>query len=512
LPWPRCAYISTASIESGSRFHFHHSPFTRPGDIGAVRALEHQPLGAGEPVLQAGAAGVEGERAEVFRAVEEEVVEADGGGVVGQELGADGLAVEALLEVGEGGDGAVADDEELAVEDGFELHGGEDFGEGGGDVFGAAGVEAAAARGGDELDADAVPFPFGAQDRGVEAGEVFGFEGVGEHGGAEDGGGGGVRPFGVALEPGEEGEVGGGEAVPDLFDVVRLGAAFGKLGEGEAGEAAGGADAQAAGDELQEGEAGGGVGGVEPGGDEGGEAGFRGEVQGLDDVRQRGRGSVGAGFGPDEGDGFSEVADEVVGQGEEGGVGAGGGEFADEGGLGGGEAEFAGDGREGQAAVGVGLGLEILAQQADLVVAALGTRGGRSRRAAKAIMRLPRRSRSRRRARPRRLRFARWWMRASSLPWVIQISGAPTSSMVRLRSSQSAWSEMTSGSSTPPCFARWRTRIQPLAMQVTGSARRRAQRSAMAEGGARTMRPTRSCLAASWVAGRRSPRGMPWAS
>ena len=44
---------------------------------------------------------------------------------------------------------------------------------------------------------------------------------------------------------------------------------------------------------------------------------------------------------------------------------------------------------------------------------------------------------------------------------VTQISGAPTSSTVAFSSSQSLWSEITSGNSTPRLFARWRTRIQP---------------------------------------------------
>ena len=39
-----------------------------------------------------------------------------------------------------------------------------------------------------------------------------------------------------------------------------------------------------------------------------------------------------------------------------------------------------------------------------------------------------------------------------------------------VNSSQSAWSEMTSGSSTLRWRARWRIRIQPEAMAVIGSA------------------------------------------
>ena len=143
-------------------------------------------------------------------AVEEDVVEADADGEVLLHLRAGGFAVEALLEVGEGGDLAVADDEEFAVDHRLEIHGVEDFGEGRGDVVGAAGVDAFAERRGDELDADAVPFPFGAEEDRVEGGDVGGFEGLGEHEGAEDGLAGRVGLGAVAFEPGEERGVGRG--------------------------------------------------------------------------------------------------------------------------------------------------------------------------------------------------------------------------------------------------------------------------------------------------------------
>ena len=61
--------------------------------------------------------------------------------------------------------------------------------------------------------------------------------------------------------------------------------------------------------------------------------------------------------------------------------------------------------------------------------------------------------------------------------------------MVFVSSCQSAWSEITSGSSTPCWRARARTRIQPEANAVTGSGSRRDQRSAIALGGASTISP-----------------------
>jgi hypothetical protein len=97
---------------------------------------------------------------------------------------------------------------------------------------------------------------------------------------------------------------------------------------------------------------------------------------------------------------------------------------------------------------------------------------------------------------------------ASSWPWVTQTSPAPVSRTVRQRSSQSEWSEITRGSSTPFWRARARTRIQPDAKQVTGSGKRRDQRSWIAEGGQITIAPAslpRSAAATFGV----SPSGMP---
>ena len=211
--------------------------------------------------FEGGAALGEGERAEVAGAVLQEVVGAQVRGVAAELGGGDGLAVEALLQVGEAGDAAVlAADEELAVEGGVEVEGFEEVGEGPADVVAGAGEEAAAVGVGGGLDADAVPFPFGGEVGGVEAGEVGCFQGVREHDRAE-GGGGGLRGRAGAGEPGEERDVGGVEAVPELLDFGDV--ALAEVGEGLLGEAGGDADAQAAGDELQEREAGGGVEAVE---------------------------------------------------------------------------------------------------------------------------------------------------------------------------------------------------------------------------------------------------------
>ena len=99
------------------------------------------------------------------------------------------------------------------------------------------------------------------------------------------------------------------------------------------------------------------------------------------------------------------------------------------------------------------------------------------------------------------------WISASSRPCVTQTSGAPTSSTVAFSSSQSAWSEITSGNSTPRDLARWRTRIQPEASATTGSASRRAQRSVTAPAErARSRRSARRGRRRSRDGARRAPR------
>ena len=64
--------------------------------------------------------------------------------------------------------------------------------------------------------------------------------------------------------------------------------------------------------------------------------------------------------------------------------------------------------------------------------------------------------------------------------------------MVAVSSVQSQWSEMTSGSSTPRWRARARTCIQPEAKATSGSAKRRTQVAAKAEGGPSTTVPAKS--------------------
>ena len=110
------------------------------------------------------------------------------------------------------------------------------------------------------------------------------------------------------------------------------------------------------------------------------------------------------------------------------------------------------------------------------------------------------------------LRISDGWVRCGrcsevfdAMPGLVE---APASVMVWRSSFQSAWSEITSGSSTPDCRARCLTLIQPEATASTGSGNRRDQRSLMADGGAMTTCPASSALGTS-SDGRNSPSAMP---
>ena len=243
--------------------------------------------------------------------------------------------------------------------------------------------------------------------------------------------------------------------------------------------------------------------------------------------------------GPDQRHRLGEVADIVVGIAEQHRVHALGHQRAQHGRLDGGDRQVAGDGGQREPAIGVLDRAKIIDEQRQLAVAR-GVRTRRSRSSAKRFMAPPcERAYRSLGAGTREQRFGVTHA-MPSIPLVFvadEVQGLrgdalefapahqrflaamrdPDLGSARFRgscavsSSQSEWSEMMSGSSTPPCLARWRMRIQPDAKQEIGSGKRRAQRSAKAEGGPTTMAPAKSpFLPPSTVAGCRSPRSMPW--
>ncbi len=183
-----------------------------------------------EPVPALG----EGEAAQILRPLAQNVVEPHGRREIAQHFRGRGLAVEPLLQVVERGDLAVADHQQLAVQRHIRRHRRADVGKGAADLVAGARIEPLFGAAGDELHADAVPFPFGEIVARVEPGDVGILERLRQHQRAE---GRQIADLGrraPALEPIEERLVGRGEAVPDLLDAVELDAApLGERGLGE---------------------------------------------------------------------------------------------------------------------------------------------------------------------------------------------------------------------------------------------------------------------------------------
>ena len=291
--------------------------------------------------------------------------------MVGQGLRRDGLAVEPLLQVGEGGDAAAAQDQQLTVQGALEGHRRKHVGEGVGDVVAGAGVETAHAALTDRLDADAVPLPFGGVVGGLVAVEVDGLvDRLGQHHGPKAPKSIGARPFALAHQPGEDVGVGRVLAVPDLLQLGDGHAA--EVGRRLAGEAPREPDPQSAGEQLEQGPAAVGVEGVEPAFEDVGNLFALGGAQGLDHLGKVGL-AVGAGpLGPDQGDGLRQVANIVVGPAEEERIDPGLHRRADHRRLGGVEGKVAGQGRQRPAALGVGRLAQIVAHQGQLGVARAG--------------------------------------------------------------------------------------------------------------------------------------------
>ncbi len=233
----------------------------------------------------------EGKGTQVLAVERQQVVGADRGGIVGEQLHRDGAPVQPLLQHAERLHEAVAHDEQLAVERealvrqvGQHLR---QVGKSLGDVLAGprvqpcreavVGVEAAR-----RLDADAVPLPLGGEQRRVLDLDVARLERMREHRGVEGRGVDRVGLVGMPLDPGEQVEVGRRQPVPDLLDLVcRLAAERRHRGLGEPCRDA---DAQRAGDELQERPAPVLVERVEPAGDDARQVELAGGRQRRDDV------------------------------------------------------------------------------------------------------------------------------------------------------------------------------------------------------------------------------------
>ena len=306
--------------------------------------------------------------ADVGLAVQQQVIGADSGRVGGQHLRIHRLAVQPLLQVAEGGDGAVAHDQQLAVEDAFEVQRRKHVGKGGRDVFARAAEEATLAALAHRLDADAVPLPFGGVGGGVQTREVHGLvDGLGQHHRPEAAGRVRGGPLAAPFEPGEQVLVGRPKDGPHLLQLGQGNAA--QVGRRLLGEARRQADAQAPGQQLQQGPAAVGVQGVKPALDQALDRAARRRRQGVDHLRKLRR-AIGAGLcRPDQGHGLGQVAHIVVGPGEQHRVHPRLHRLADRRRLGGAEAQGAGQGGQRPAPVGIGRVLQEVAGQGQLGVA-----------------------------------------------------------------------------------------------------------------------------------------------
>ena len=220
-----------------------------------------------------------------------------------------------------------------------------------------------------ELHPDAVPLPLRAVGLRRDRGGVRLLQRMGEHQRAEDRRvariGAGAMPF----EPGEEIVVGRLQPVPDLLDRIELDA--GPLRQGGLGQPRGDADAQSAGHQLDQREAPIGVERVEPARDQRRQLRLRRRLHRVHHLGEAGGRRVHPlARRPDQRHRLGEVADVVVAEREQHRVGARRHQVAHHRRLGGAQGQLAGQGGQADAAVGIRLRREPVAQQGQLGVPA----------------------------------------------------------------------------------------------------------------------------------------------
>ncbi len=126
------------------------------------------------PDLQPPPSLVKRQRPQIVAAVLEQVIEPHPGGKIAELARCRDLAVQALLQIVEGRHRTIAHDQQLAVEHDAVGQYRQDFGKRRPDIIARARVEPPAPSR-DELDADAVPFPFGAIIGRIETAEIVFF-------------------------------------------------------------------------------------------------------------------------------------------------------------------------------------------------------------------------------------------------------------------------------------------------------------------------------------------------
>ena len=164
---------------------------------------------------------------QVFVALGQDIVDAQMHREVGDQFRRHRLAVQALLKHVETLDATVSHNQQFAVDRPLERQRLDKIGKRPRHILARTGIDApdrspVARAAGNGLQADAVPFPFADEIRGVEFRKVFVFQRMRQHGRTERRG---VVRFGLGtarFRPGEQFLVGSLKAVPDQLDLVRL--------------------------------------------------------------------------------------------------------------------------------------------------------------------------------------------------------------------------------------------------------------------------------------------------
>ncbi len=361
------------AAEIGAVATFQHQPFDAVLAHALAQLREVRPVGEADqrrevetlarpgrhPGLQPHASFVEGEGAQVLALQPQHVVKAHVRRMLLQHLGRHGLAVQPLLQIVERRHRLLAPHQQLAVEHAVEIDRLDDVGERTRHVLAGAAVEPLDATRRGNLDADAVPFPFRAEMRGIERIEFGPLDGIGQHRRQE-----GAAHIALGLgragqQPIEQRAIRGAQPMPNLLDFVDRMVA--DIGGGLLGQTRRHADAERPGQQLQQRPPAGGVERIEPALQDRRGLHLGRPLQGLDDLAQAGR-RPGVGIGlPDQRQGLGEVADIVVGEMEQ--------LLADLVLAEAGKIEPAGQRRQGPAAVGIGRLAQVSLDQPKLGIA-----------------------------------------------------------------------------------------------------------------------------------------------
>ena len=383
-------------------FPFEPGALWPPGDIEALKLLDHQPFMAmclgthpaqrrqfvpvieskdfrqvetragmcRHPCFEPAAPIDERQVADIFLTVEQHVVDPNESRIVADMRFCRCLAIQPLLQMIEIHRVEIVADQQFAIQNGTPAKRLDEIGEGGADIITRAGEQPGAVAVDDELHADPVPFPFSLiviRRQPVEI--AFLVDRVRQHHWMECLA---VSDFGArsgAVEPGEQPGVRDFQPVPDLFDLGEVPAAIGcqrRLGQPRRHT-----DPQSACGELDHGPA---LGRARQVQQRGNMACKRAFWQGFDVVDERSQTrqlavGIAVRCRPDQRDGFGHVADIIVGHQEQIRIDPLHGQLPQRACLEIGEAEITRDGRQRDAAIRIGRGAEIGRHRRDLGVA-----------------------------------------------------------------------------------------------------------------------------------------------